>query len=89
MQTGTINTEIDEEIKIKSCLRHLKLAIDIKGERRAVLEHRKFYSGYLKGLYSASKVRSDLMQHFDYTGVEETLLNYLNYLRNHKEELQI
>ena len=89
MQTGTINTEIDEEIKIKSCLRHLKLAIDVKGERRAVLEHRKFYSGYLKGLHSASKARSDLMQFLDYNGVEETLLNYLNYLSNHKEELQI
>ncbi|MFB3057532.1 MAG: tRNA dihydrouridine synthase DusB [Ignavibacteriaceae bacterium] len=88
MQTGTINTVIDEEIKIKSCLRHLKLAIDIKGETRAVLEHRKFYSGYLKGLYGASKVRSDLMQFSDYDGVEESLLNYLEHLRDHKEELQ-
>ncbi|MCH7965647.1 MAG: tRNA dihydrouridine synthase DusB [Bacteroidetes bacterium] len=88
IQTGTISTVIDEEIKIKSCLRHLKLAIDIKGEKRAVLEHRKFYSGYLKGLYGASKVRSDLMQFIDYNGVEEALLNYLEYLRDHKEELQ-
>jgi tRNA-dihydrouridine synthase B len=88
MQTGTINTEIDEDIKIKSCLRHLKLAIDVKGERRAVLEHRKFYSGYLKGLYGASKVRSDLMKYSDYDGVEETLLNYLEYLKDHKKELQ-
>lgn len=87
IQTGTISTVIDEEIKIKSCLRHLKLAIDIKGEKRAVLEHRKFYSGYLKGLYGASKVRSDLMQFIDYNGVEEALLNYLEYLRDHKEEL--
>ncbi|MCH8034681.1 MAG: tRNA dihydrouridine synthase DusB [Bacteroidetes bacterium] len=87
IQTGTISTVIDEEIKIKSCLRHLKLAIDIKGEKRAVLEHRKFYSGYLKGLYGASKVRSGLMQFIDYNGVEEALLNYLEYLRDHKEEL--
>ena len=76
-------------MKIKTCLRHLKLAIDVKGERRAVLEHRKFYSGYLKGLHSASKARSDLMQYLDYNGVEEFLLNYLNYLKEHKEELQI
>ncbi len=89
IQTGTISTVIDEEIKIKSCLRHLKFAIDIKGEKRAVLEHRKFYSGYLKGLYGASKVRSDLMQFIDYNGVEEALLNYLEYLRDHKEELII
>ena len=88
IQTGTISTVIDEEIKIKSCLRHLKLAIDIKGEKRAVLEHRKFYSGYLKGLYGASKVRSDLMQFSDYDGVEEALINYLEHLIDHKEELQ-
>ncbi len=88
MQTGTINTVIDEEIKIKCCLRHLKLAIDIKGEKRAVLDHRKFYSGYLKGLYGASKVRSDLMQFSDYDGVEEALINYLEHLIDHKEELQ-
>ena len=88
MQTGKITTVIDEELKIKGCLRHLKLAIDIKGEKRAVLEHRKFYSGYLKGLYGASKVRSDLMQFSDYDGVEEALINYLEHLIDHKEELQ-
>ncbi|GBD86371.1 tRNA-dihydrouridine synthase B [bacterium BMS3Abin03] len=85
MQTGNIQTVIDEEIKIKSSLRHLKLAINVKGEKRAVLEHRKFYTGYLKGLYNASKIRAELMKYTEYSGVEETLLKYLEFLRKHKE----
>ncbi|MCH7516892.1 MAG: tRNA dihydrouridine synthase DusB [Bacteroidetes bacterium] len=87
MQTGKITTVIDEELKIKSCLRHLNLSINVKGEMRAVLEHRKFYSGYLKGLYGASRVRSDLMQYTNYTGVEESLLKYLESLKSYQEEL--
>jgi len=88
MRTGEVNTVVDEEIKIKSCLRHLKLAIDIKGERRAVLEHRKFYSGYLKGLFNASKIRAELMTHSNFAGVESVLFTYLKEIELHKEELQ-
>ena len=77
LSTGNITTVIDEELRIKTCLRHLELAIKIKGERRAVIEHRKFYSGYLKGLYNASKVRNELMKYVDYASVEELLMKYL------------
>jgi tRNA-dihydrouridine synthase B len=84
---GAIKTVVDEEMRIKTCLRHLELAIKVKGERRAILEHRKFYSGYLKGLHSASKTRNDLMQFTEYNGVEDRLLKYLEYLQNYKSEL--
>jgi tRNA-dihydrouridine synthase B len=81
LSTGSISTVIDEDLRIKTCLRHLELAIKIKGERRAVLEHRKFYSGYLKRLYNASKTRNELMKYIEYNQVEELLLNYLESLR--------
>lgn len=87
MDTGMITTVIDEEMRIRTCLRHLVLAVKVKGERRAVLEHRKFYSGYLKGLFSASNTRSDLMQYSEYNGVEDRLLKYLEFLENHKVEV--
>ena len=77
LSTGNITTVIDEELRIKTCFRHLELAIKIKGERRAVIEHRKFYSGYFKGLYNASKVRNELMKYVDYASVEELLMKYL------------
>lgn len=82
MSKGYIHTNVDDEMKIKTCLRHLELAIDVKGERRAVLEHRKFYSGYLKGMHHASKIRNELMQYTDYASVEGVLLKYLEELKN-------
>ncbi len=89
LKKGFVSTVVDEELKIKTCLRHLKLAIDIKGERRAVIEHRKFYSGYLKGMHHASKIRSELMQFYDYTSVENCLLNYLEELKILKTQSEI
>lgn len=82
MQKGYISTKVDDEMKIKTCLRHLELAIEVKGERRAVLEHRKFYSGYLKGMHHASKIRSELMQINEFRSVQEVLLNYLDEIKN-------
>jgi tRNA-dihydrouridine synthase B len=87
LSSGNIATVIDEELRIKTCLRHLFLAIEIKGEKRAVLEHRKFYTGYLKGLYNASKVRNELMQYVEFSGVEEVLLKYLEFLRQNISEV--
>jgi len=63
------------------------LAIGIKGERRAILEHRKYYSGYLKGLYGASKVRAELMKLTEFVNVEETLLQYLGQLQTQAVEI--
>jgi len=81
LSTGYISTVIDEDIRIKTCLRHLELAVKVKGERRAVIEHRKFYSGYLKGLYNASKVRSDLMKYTEFIKIQDVLLKYLSELK--------
>jgi tRNA-dihydrouridine synthase B len=81
---GFIKTKIDVEKKIKIGLRHLRLATKVKGERRAVLEHRKFYSGYLKGQYNASQIRQALMIPVDYNAVEDILLKYLEQLKNYE-----
>ncbi len=84
LQNGFISSTITEETKINTSLQHLKLAIKVKGERRAVIEHRKFYTGYLKGLHNVSKVRQALMQETKYNPVEKILLTYLDELLNFK-----
>jgi tRNA-dihydrouridine synthase B len=83
MTKGIVETVIDEELRIKTTLRHLKLAVDVKGEKRAVLEHRKFYTGYLKGLHNAGRVRKELMTINEYKPVEDLLLNFLQELNNY------
>ncbi|HIJ66405.1 MAG TPA: tRNA dihydrouridine synthase DusB [Candidatus Hydrogenedentes bacterium] len=60
--------------RIDMCLRHLKAEAEYKGERRAVLEHRKHYAGYLKGQPNIAKLRAELMQ-FSNVGPIEARLN--------------
>ena len=84
LANGFISSTITEDTKINTCLQHLKLAVKVKGERRAVIEHRKFYTGYLKGLHNVSKVRQALMQETEFCPVEKILLNYLDELLNFK-----
>lgn len=74
---GEITIELTPELRIETCIKHLQLAIKVKGERRAVLEHRKFYTGYLKGLRNISYVRSSLMTAHAYSEVEDLLYRYL------------
>ena len=81
LNDGYISAIIDEEIRIKTCLRHLELAIKVKGERRAILEHRKFYSGYLRGLPTISQIRKALMEPLCYREIEDILLSYSEKLK--------
>lgn len=46
---------------IDTCIEHLKLNCQSKGEVRGTLEFRKHYSGYLKNMPNISKLRSELM----------------------------
>lgn len=51
-----------------TCRLHLNLNCNIKGELKGVLEFRKFYSGYLKGLPNISRFKMELMTLKDLQG---------------------
>jgi tRNA-dihydrouridine synthase B len=59
--------------RIDVCLWHLHKAAEIKGENRAVLEMRKFYAGYFKGLPHFKHIRLELMQMTRLSEIEERL----------------
>lgn len=82
---GNISTVITPELRITTALKHLKYELEIKEVRRAVIPFRKFYSGYLKGLYGASKIRQELYKYEEYEPIEEILLNYLDKLKKYEE----
>ncbi|MFC2082091.1 tRNA dihydrouridine synthase DusB [Bacteroidota bacterium] len=84
LENGKINTPFTAENRIHATLRHLKLEVESKAENRAVITFRKFYTGYLKGLYNSSKVRQELMQYVEYDPVEEVLLKYLEFLNSYQ-----
>jgi len=54
------DAKIDDRINL--LFEHLKLSVDVKGERKGVVEFRKHYAGYLRGLPNASTLRQELMQ---------------------------
>lgn len=69
---------IDE--RIDTCVDHLNLSVDWKGERLGVIELRKHLAGYIRGLPRAAKFRSELMRHAESEPV-------LELLRRYREEL--
>ena len=61
LETGVVPPEPPLSEKIDLLKMHLKYSIDYKGEYYGVVEMRKHYSGYLKGLPNIAAVRSELM----------------------------
>lgn len=85
LNKGLIEYQISAQERIKTCLDHLALAAKIKGERRAVIEHRKFYTGYLKGLFNASKIRTELMSKYEFSSIEDILYRYIDELAAYQQ----
>ena len=69
--------------RVDMCLEHLKLAIELKGEKYGVIEFRKHFAGYLRNLPNISKFRLELMQFKEFEPIKEKLL----YLKEHYFEI--
>ena len=75
LQTGEVPPPATLHSRIETCLRHLRLTLEYKfPERRAVMEFRKYYAGYLRGLPNIAKVRAELMQFNEVAPIESRLL---------------
>jgi tRNA-dihydrouridine synthase len=59
--------------------RHLDLAVSYKGECAGVIEMRKHYAGFLRGLPHVAKVRNELMQFTEAAAVLEHLTRFLEF----------
>ena len=74
--------EPSAEERVNVCIEHLRECVRDKGnERRAVIEFRKFYAGYLRGMWNATSVKQQLQQTDALSAAEDLLNTYLyNYL---------
>lgn len=64
--------------RVAACLAHLRFSVAYKGdERRALIEFRKFYKGYLKGVPGSAQLRNELMTVERLSEVEERLLEFV------------
>jgi len=59
--------------RIQVSLAHLQLAIEKKGEHKGIIEMRKHYSGYFKGLSDFKKVRMEILTRQNYREIESIL----------------
>jgi len=74
--------------RFDTILRHLRYSIELsETEKSAVIPFRKYYSGYLRGLYNASKYRQEIMQYIEYSGVEDCLNRFREELKKHGNEI--
>jgi tRNA-dihydrouridine synthase B len=69
-----ISASIDERINI--LIEHMKLSVQHKGERRGVMEFRKYYSGYLRSFPDVAKFRAELMKFNEIEPIIEKLDKY-------------
>ncbi|MDE3057040.1 MAG: tRNA dihydrouridine synthase DusB [Bacteroidota bacterium] len=76
LQTGSVQTHVTVEERVQLCVEHLKLSVEYKGERTGMFEMRKHYSGYLRGIPNAVKVRTELMALTDVGAITERLFSF-------------
>ena len=76
LTTGVSLKHVSIEERVAVCIEHLKLSVEYKGERTGVLEMRKHYSGYLRGLPNIAKLRAELMTYSTAGPVVERLIRF-------------
>lgn len=87
---GAVPTEPTLEERIATCLRHLEMEIGLKGERRGVLEFRKYYHGYFHGIRNGSALRSTLVRLESLQEIKKALQEFAeSYIFKEKEENEI
>jgi tRNA-dihydrouridine synthase B len=74
--TGEPLVEPDLHERIAVCLKHLRRSIDERGEQRGVIEFRKHYAGYFRGMRNVAKLRAELMQQKSFEAVMTRLTRF-------------
>jgi len=85
--SGNTVEETTVRERIDFCIKHLKLNIETKGEH-GLIEFRKHYSGYLRGMFSAREVRQKLVIANNFDEIVLFLNEYYDYLES-SERLEI
>jgi len=74
-------SEVSNRERIDCCLRHLSYSIEFKG-MRGLMEFRKHYSGYLRGMYNLTPVRQKLVVSENFEEIKDILEDYYNNVLN-------
>lgn len=75
LENGTLSDPPLLNERVNACLEHIRLAVSKKVERTALLELRKHYSGYFKGVPNFKQVKMKLLTLDSRAEIEEILLS--------------
>ena len=79
LQSGEQPCEPTRDERIAVSLEHLRLAIQKKGETKGIIEMRKHYAGYFRGLPGFKQVRMEILNRKTYAEVAEILFNFSSH----------
>lgn len=79
---GVRTEQVDLRTRIAVCKEHLLHAVALKGERRAILEMRKHYSGYFKALPHFKEYRLQLLKSCSLVETEAVFGNLIHSISN-------
>jgi tRNA-dihydrouridine synthase B len=89
LRSGNLPRQISIEERVAICIEHLRLSVEYKGGRTGVLEMRKHYSGYLRGLPGIAKLRAELMTYDMMDHVAERLTKFVDEMQIEPTPAQI
>ncbi|MBK7215422.1 MAG: tRNA dihydrouridine synthase DusB [Bacteroidales bacterium] len=72
---GILPQQISLEERRDTCLKHLRLTLEQKQERRAIMEFRKHYSGYFRAVPNFKQIKMKLLTAGTFTEIEDILAN--------------
>ena len=70
---GVLHQQIGLEERRDTCLKHLRLTLEQKQERRAIMEFRKHYSGYFRAVPNFKQIKMKLLTAVTFAEIEEVL----------------
>jgi len=77
LATGEFLPDPTIEERVDLLREHLRLSVEFKGERAGVIELRKHYSGFLRGMPHVSRTRMELMQFTEAGPILDHLTKFL------------
>lgn len=77
LKNGTICETPLLQNRISVCLQHLKMAIEKKGDIKGIIEMRRHYAAYFKGIPGFKKVRLQILTCKSFAEIENILSNTL------------
>ncbi len=73
LRTGSYQKTIPVEERTRLCIEHLRLSVACKGDRTGILEMRKHYAGYYRGIPNSVHLRMSLMPLTEIDPIIDTL----------------